>query len=289
MKTPNHALSRNAVPRWMSVYSRNTVSERKPGRSYAWAESMTSAPIGGPDPNRGWGVVAGPGAAAPLRPTSFVAWANGADPNSAAQFLGAMRSVRPFAGPIVDPTTNQTSRFWSTGDPVTGTGWVDSTIAHPHTVLSAGPFRFAPGDTEHVAVAILAARGASRLESVTLLREHAAAAAVAWAQDFAGVGPCPPAPPPPPSPALGRVWPNPAVLTTAIGWRATPGEPLGFEILDARGRRVRAWHTVATEGPDGSSRWDLTDDDGRRVPPGLYFVRVIGRASQHTTRLVVLE
>lgn len=225
--------------------------------------------------------------APPLRPTSYVVYPNGADPRNVADCLGSMRSVRPFLGPMIDPTTGQPSRYWSTGDPVTGTGWVDTTIGHPHTVIAAGPFRFAPGDTQEVAVALLVARGSTRLESVSRLREHAAAAAAAWAEGFVNLPPSPPPPEPPRTP--GRVWPNPAVQSAAIGWTALPGEPIQVDVFDVRGRRVCRMRLVTTQGPFGTSTWDLTDDDGRRVPPGLYLVRTTLRGSSTTARLVVLE
>ncbi len=226
------------------------------------------------------------GAGGPLAPGSFVVWANAGDPQNLRETLGAMRGLRPQLGPMIDPTTQQPSPYWAPGDPVTGAGWVDTVITHPHLVLAAGPFRFAPGDTQRVAVALLVGRGPSRLESVTRLRSQAAEATAAWAEDFASL---PPWTPPTPPPARGRAWPNPASGTVSIGWRAVPGTPLTVEVFDPRGRRVRHLRTVATQGPDGSTPWDLHDDAGRRVRPGLYLARVSGPGIEHAARLVVLE
>jgi len=62
-----------------------------------------------------------------------------------------------------------------------------------------------------------------------------------------------------------------------------------FEILDIAGRRVRTLH----DGPLGAGAWtqgwDLTEDSGRRVAPGIYFARFTGAAGSAMRRLVVID
>ncbi len=78
-------------------------------------------------------------------------------------------------GPYIDPTTGQPSRFYASGDPATGTGWVDGppvlTPQDRRVVVSAGPFTFADGDTQEIVVAHFAAKGPDRIASVVLLKE----------------------------------------------------------------------------------------------------------------------
>jgi len=77
--------------------------------------------------------------------------------------------------------------------------------------------------------------------------------------------------------------PNPSRSIVTLQVSAAGGR-VGAEILDPLGRRLRS--LAATES--GALRWDLTDDAGRRVQPGLYYVRV--RADKESaTRAVVVR
>lgn len=70
----------------------------------------------------------------------------------------------------------------------------------------------------------------------------------------------------PPSAMRLEVYPNPAVATvTILGSPADGGSAgsAGFLVFDMLGRRVRA---VAGQS------WDLTNQQGSRVPPGLYLI-----------------
>jgi hypothetical protein len=86
----------------------------------------------------------------------------------------------------IDPRTGDPARFWYSGDPVTGTGWLpadgirvsDGRVfpqppADQRLLISAGPFDLAPGDTQQVTYAFIAARGATPLAAVSDLRDRA--------------------------------------------------------------------------------------------------------------------
>lgn len=79
----------------------------------------------------------------------------------------------PAQTPWIDPTTGAATKFVLSGDPLTGTGWVDGIDLPPgdrRIVLSAGPFAMALGDTVETVVATTAAMGLDRLSSVDMLR-----------------------------------------------------------------------------------------------------------------------
>ena len=64
-----------------------------------------------------------------------------------------------------------------------------------------------------------------------------------------------------------------------------------LEVLDVRGRLVaRPWSGAASGNEQGTT-WDLTDRDGRRLPPGVYRLRLVvaGEARSATRSLVVLR
>ena len=79
-----------------------------------------------------------------------------------------------------------------------------------------------------------------------------------------------PTPPPAFSPLVAH--PNPFANVTTLNIREIHG-PYSVEIFDAAGRRLRTLRGVAA-GPDFVS-WDGRDRFGRRVPPGVYFLRAV--------------
>ncbi len=132
----------------------------------------SSPPAVGFDLLRGPVVPRSPGVYDTLGMTSFNKFINGTDPNSPVQTYNYMHGLHadgtlihvnddPFA-PI---TTYQVS-----GDPVTGTGWLDSAPADRRLLVSSGPFAMAPGDSQEIVLAIVVGQGTDRLSSITALR-----------------------------------------------------------------------------------------------------------------------
>jgi flagellar hook assembly protein FlgD len=79
-------------------------------------------------------------------------------------------------------------------------------------------------------------------------------------------------------------YPSPAVsfanisVAGAGGWQS-------LKIYDVQGRVVR--DAGASEGRD--FRWDLTDESGTRVSPGIYFVAVAASGSSATHKLMIVR
>ena len=108
------------------------------------------------------------------------------DPNLGSYNYGTIEMYRLLQGRIgttgelfFNPVTNKFTRYCLTGDPVSGSGWVDG-ILHPpgdrRIGISTGPFVFASADTQTVIFAELAAGvvpETDKLSSVELLREYA--------------------------------------------------------------------------------------------------------------------
>jgi hypothetical protein len=89
--------------------------------------------------------------------------------------------------------------------------------------------------------------------------------------------------------ALAPPVPNPAFAETRFTFLLPRAAAVRLEILDLAGRRV---HRLA----DGTLRaeryvrgWDLRDDAGRRVPPGLYLARLATPEGVRVRRLAVLR
>jgi hypothetical protein len=93
------------------------------------------------------------------------------------QFYNFMQGrIGLTGGPFIDPTTGQETKFPLNGDPLTGVGWVDGMLHAPgdrRLGLSTGPLQMAPGDTQTVVIAEIAAGaipGISHTAAITLLK-----------------------------------------------------------------------------------------------------------------------
>ncbi len=85
--------------------------------------------------------------------------------------------------------------------------------------------------------------------------------------------------------------PNPFSSTSVINFGMVNGaERIDIEIYDAGGRLVKSFDPVSSVGYQGSwVLWDGTDNQGMRVPAGIYFVRLTTREQTATEKLVLLE
>jgi len=127
----------------------------------------------------------------PTGPLAFARYVNGTDPNSITETIRTMHGLLPDGSPYLDPETNQPSAFPFSGDPIAGSGWLDTSPADRRMLISTGPVTLAPGEVTHVVYAIVVGQGtnvvvqgSNRLASVAKLRCEADIVRQAYAQDF---------------------------------------------------------------------------------------------------------
>ncbi|HEX9006639.1 MAG TPA: hypothetical protein VF889_05060 [Bacteroidota bacterium] len=140
------------------------------------------------------------------------------DPAGATQFYNFFRGKIGLTGqPFLDPEGNP-SPFVMTGDPQRGTGWLDGRqfpAGDRRMGLASGPFTMAPGDTQEVVVAEIAAGalpGVDRISAVGLLKFFDKVAQLAYDNGFQL-----PSPPPAPSVTMSEL--DRAIL---LNWGANP-------------------------------------------------------------------
>ncbi|MBK8231684.1 MAG: hypothetical protein IPK72_14115 [Candidatus Eisenbacteria bacterium] len=80
---------------------------------------------------------------------------------------------------------------------------------------------------------------------------------------------------------------NPALVSATFRLRLADANPSHLEIHDVQGREVRRLRPAASTGSQDLS-WDLRDASGRRVPAGVYFIRLAAGEPMLTRRLPVL-
>ena len=105
--------------------------------------------------------------------------------DATAQWYALMQG-KGIVADALNPLSGTPSRFWYSGDPVSGNGWLPEdgirasngqaftqTPSDQRLMISAGPFDLAPGDTQQVTYAFIAARGATTQAAVHELRDRA--------------------------------------------------------------------------------------------------------------------
>lgn len=103
------------------------------------------------------------------------------DLQGTSQWYNFMRGLHSNTGEqLLNPITGLPTTYIFSGDPVAGTGWndglwVDGTFLYPadrRMALCSGPFTMAPGDTQEIVIATIAAQGTDRLQSVSELKSY---------------------------------------------------------------------------------------------------------------------
>ena len=117
---------------------------------------------------------------------------------SARKYYNLMKGFRPFddlENPIAWLDQNgEPSKFIYNGDPVRGTGHLDSSPGDRRMLINSGPFTLAEGDTQDVVVAVVGGLGDNNLSSITAMRNNDVVAQQLFDDLFQSV----PASPPPP-------------------------------------------------------------------------------------------
>jgi hypothetical protein len=125
------------------------------------------------------------------------------DPSGASQFYNFMRGRIGLTGEMFRDPQGLASPFALNGDPVSGKGWLDGQQygAEDRRIgLSSGPFTMAPGDTQEIVVAELAAGaipGVDRISAISLLKFFDKAAQLTYDNLFE-------VPLPPPGPKVAK-------------------------------------------------------------------------------------
>ncbi len=88
---------------------------------------------------------------------------------------------------------------------------------------------------------------------------------------------------------LASPWPNPARDGARLGFTLPRPARLRLEVHDVQGRRVRSLADGRYDAGHYALAWDLRDDAGRRVAPGVYMARLSGEAGARMRRIVVLR
>jgi PKD repeat protein len=190
---------------------------------------------------------------------------------SATEPTSAGESYRRLAGvlPAIAPGDcgGGPTRFEVSGDPVYGSGCLDGNPADRRMLISTGPFDLAPGDSQHVVLALIVGGvpdGGARLTNLRRLRQYVVGAREALRRDFTDVPDLPEADP---GPLLYLGQAGTPLPFDAGGSRDADGTiaDYAWDFGDGQtGSGVAAPHTYAAGGIYDVTL-TVTDDDGNTM------------------------
>ncbi|PKL87197.1 MAG: hypothetical protein CVV23_16600 [Ignavibacteriae bacterium HGW-Ignavibacteriae-2] len=202
--------------------------------------------------------------------------------SGAIQFYNNLQGLAWNGEPIIDPVTNDTTKYSLSGDPVNRTGWYEG-AGWPNGIspydrrhlMSSGSFSMAPGDTQVVVYAIFMARGTDHVSSVAELKKTAIRLHEFWGNEI-----------PtkvkrvdnqiPENYSLSQNYPNPFNPTTTIEYTIPHSESgskntefVSLIVYDILGREVG---TLVNEKQKPGKYW--VEWDASKHSTGIYFYRI---------------
>jgi len=186
-------------------------------------------------------------------------------------------------GSPIDPSmlgtggsVSDNERYLYSGDPVSGSGWIDNTPQDRRMLVSMGPFEIAAGDTQDIILAFVVAQGtSSAVEAITALRPVAANAIDIIRNRRIITGVEPGSRNVAEQFQLGQNYPNPFNPTTVIPFTLGNSDRVIMEVFNLTGQKVS--DVMDKQIPAGSYEIKF---NGQNLPSGVYFYRLtVGEVS----------
>ncbi len=85
------------------------------------------------------------------------------------QVMYALQGLSNSGAPMINPTTGEETKFAFTGDPISGTGWLDTPV-DVRSLISSGPFSLRSGEKQTVAVVWVVESGDTLMRAIHALK-----------------------------------------------------------------------------------------------------------------------
>ena len=190
--------------------------------------------------------------------TSFVKYIRGddeyGDPETAEEAYRYMNGLKGIDGqPYLDPNTGEPGVFIANGDPVTGTGWLDSdrhASGDRRFLMTSGPFTMAPGDKQEVVGSLMVAGGPDALTSVRVFKYFDKFAQNAFDSNFDLCGP--------PAPKVTVAQLDEKII---LSWEDNAEDVVGYSCLGYEFQGYNVYQGESAVGPWRLIKtYDLVDD-----------------------------
>jgi hypothetical protein len=181
-------------------------------------------------------------------------------PGSAEDAYNSVSGLGVHGEPWLDPVQGDNpTTFPFAGDPVTGSGWLIESAISPKDIkmgIATGPFDMAPGDSQDVVIALIAAQGTDYLNSISVLRAYDLAAQLAYesgfdvvasAENFAYI---------PEKTTLSQNYPNPFNPSTQISFSLSRPDVVSLDVYNILGKRVATLVQGKLSPGHHEARWE---------------------------------
>ena len=213
----------------------------------------------------------------------------GSAPNKLKAAWNVARGFDKVGNVIIDSVTRQPTRFPFSGDPVTGSGWIDNrhNPGEAGILMFTGPFTLAAGDSQWMMAALIPADAGEPMPSITLLRDHAARLRSMSYQEIAHPRPLAVDMSQPTLPGevkLFQNYPNPFNPTTVVRYELPQASEVKLVVYDVLGREVAVLVNERKLPGRYTVKFDATG-----VASGVYFYRLQAGSFVEVRKLVVLK
>jgi len=192
---------------------------------------------------------------------------------------------------IINPIDSNRTNIMCPGDPVNrigwyeGDGWPNGLIPGDKIMLmGSGPITMAPGDTQEVAIAIIAARGSNNLQSISVLKNTAKIVQYFYDNYTPELSNINYSPPIPEYYYLSQNYPNPFNPYTKIIYELPLPGIVTLKVFDLLGQEIRT--LINEEKSAGKYEVEFSSDG---LSSGIYFYTFNSRAYTKTKKMLVIK
>jgi hypothetical protein len=193
-----------------------------------------------------------------------------------------MNGLTKSGSPLLDHL-GQPTKFFGSGDPVTGTGFLDRDPADRRMMANVGPFTFRPGDTQQVVIKISVGQGSDYLSSITNLKQI-----LQYIPDITGVDDEPLATLPTEF-SVDQNYPNPFNPSTNISYSLPVRSEVELTIFNIMGQTVVTLKQGNQSAGEHTVVWDGNNESGHAVASGVYFYRIIAGDNVQSRKMLLLK
>ena len=196
---------------------------------------------------------------------------------------------RPFRLP--SQLGGTTTMYTLSGDPLTGSGWVDGVYRHEgdrYINIASGPFDMAPGDTQEVVFAEVAAQGQDRLDAIKVLKQYASNLLMDYGdslymhqitdvEKFRSI---------PTQFSLYQNYPNPFNPSTTISYGLPTAGFVSLKIYDFLGREIK---TLVNDYQLAGSYHKTFSTSELNLSSGVYFCELRAGGLIQTKKMILMK
>ncbi|MDQ3019554.1 MAG: T9SS type A sorting domain-containing protein [Bacteroidota bacterium] len=210
------------------------------------------------------------------------------DPNNYRETYLYMQGIQTNGNPWTLPGTSTITKFPYSGDPESGSGWVQYPslgFGNRRYIMNFGFINFNPGDTQTILVAQIVSQGINNLNSVTVLKQNSQYIKNVFDQNFTTVSVNESRQAELPAGfKLFQNYPNPFNPNTVISYQLTVNSYVKLKVYDVLGNLLE----TLINKKQSAGNYDVSFS-GRNLSSGIYFYELTTGNYSEAKRMIFLK